>query len=459
MSNFTKCMLTLALLVAGVGGAKSQVKLSIAAGWNTSLEDLPILTGNEVFNYKNAYASVNLISSTINTSAYKGFKLELADDAPVDRLQINFGSDKGSGNIEDYTGPINSISYVGNFPEGANTVSKISLQACNVADLGRVEIKSFYLIDSNDQMVSTEYERPASWAADVLSVYNATVSYINPIQYTFFSVKGAEGFNNKMFIAKSSENFPENIQFCVNTSKAGDSRYIGCPTDKNVFSFNIELADEGQTITEMVVQNTKENAGENVAGRDQFKVKNVQVTMYDLAESAITVGSERFITYNYPIPVSATGVTAYAAKYEGGSIVLTPVDNIPANTAVIIEADAGQYNLPTIASADALGSINQLQISDGTVTGASGDIYALKNGTHGVGFYLVNAGVTIPDGKAYLQIPSTGRTFLGFGDKSTGIRNVKVETIDNAIYNVAGQRVMKTQKGLFILNGKKILVK
>lgn len=459
MKNFTRLTLTLALLFGVLGGAKSQVKLSIAAGWNTSLEDLPILTGNEVFNYKNAYASVNLISSTINTSAYKGFKLELADDAPVDRLQINFGSDKGSGNIEDYTGPINSISYVGNFPEGANTVSKISLQACNVADLGRVEIKSFYLIDNDDQMVSTEYEMPPSWATDVLSVYNATVSYYNPIQYTSFSVKGAEGFNNKMFIAKSSVNFPENIQFCVNTSKAGDSRYIGCPTDKNVFSFNIELADEGQTITEMIVQNTKKNSDGNVAGREPFKVKNVQVTMYDLAESAITVGSERFITYNYPIPVSATGVTAYAAKYEGGSIVLTSVDNIPANTAVIIEADAGQYNLPTIASADALGSINQLQISDGTVTGASGDIYVLYNGAHGVGFYLLDNGVTIPAGKAYLQIAAAGRSFLGFSDEATAISNVKAETADDAIYNVAGQRVTKTQKGLYIVNGKKMLVK
>lgn len=146
------------------GGIKQQTKLAIAGGWNTAVEDIPELTGNVVYNYKNGYAAVNLISSgTISTSDYKGFELELGDGAPVDKLQINFGSDKGEGNVEDYTGPINTLSYKGSFPTGAVTVSKISLQACNVENLGRVEIKSFYLIDNSDNKIATTYETPASW--------------------------------------------------------------------------------------------------------------------------------------------------------------------------------------------------------------------------------------------------------------------------------------------------------
>ena len=151
-------------------------------------------------------------------------------------------------------------------------------------------------------------------------------------------------------------------------------------------------------------------------------------------------------------------VTAYKAKYADGKIVLTPVTEIPAGAGVIIEAAAGTYTVPAIETASAL-SDNDLLVSNGTVTGASGDIYVLYNGKHGVGFYLLDNGVTIPAGKAYLQIAAAGRSFLGFSDKATAISNVKAETADDAIYNVAGQRVTKTQKGLYIVNGKKMLVK
>ena len=151
-------------------------------------------------------------------------------------------------------------------------------------------------------------------------------------------------------------------------------------------------------------------------------------------------------------------VTAYKAKYADGKIVLTPVTEIPAGAGVIIEAAAGTYTVPAIETASAL-SDNDLLVSNGTVTGASGDIYVLYNGKHGVGFYLLDNGVTIPAGKAYLQIAAAGRSFLGFSDEATAISNVKAETADDAIYNVAGQRVTKTQKGLYIVNGKKMLVK
>lgn len=178
-----------------------------------------------------------------------------------------------------------------------------------------------------------------------------------------------------------------------------------------------------------------------------------------VAGRTVTVGSAGYTTYAPDKAVDVDGVVnAYTAKYEGGKVVLTSVTQIPAGAGVIIEATAGDYDVPLIESASAL-SENELQVSDGTVTGASGDIYVLYNGEHGVGFYLVDDGVTIPAGKAYLQIAAAGRSFLGFSDEATAISNVKAETADDAIYNVAGQRVTKTQKGLYIVNGKKMLVK
>jgi hypothetical protein len=43
---------------------------------------------------------------------------------------------------------------------------------------------------------------------------------------------------------------------------------------------------------------------------------------------------------------------------------------------------------------------------------------------------------------------------------STGIQEVKkFEATDGAIYNLAGQRVSNAQKGIYIVNGKKVIIK
>ena len=64
--------------------------------------------------------------------------------------------------------------------------------------------------------------------------------------------------------------------------------------------------------------------------------------------------------------------------------------------------------------------------------------------------------------KAYLAVPNTTGDIKGFAfsDIVDGIKAVETtETESNAIYNLAGQRVSKMQKGIYIVNGKKVLVK
>ena len=155
------------------------------------------------------------------------------------------------------------------------------------------------------------------------------------------------------------------------------------------------------------------------------------------------------------------GITAYAASYDGTYVDLQPVTEVPAGNAVLIEGEIGTYRLPVVANATTIEN-NDLFVSDGTVTGESGSIYALSNGSHGVGFYNVGASVIVPAGKAYLVIENdiiATREFVGIGG-ATAIREVQTEeSADNSLYNLAGQRVVKAQKGLFIQNGKKFFVK
>ena len=61
--------------------------------------------------------------------------------------------------------------------------------------------------------------------------------------------------------------------------------------------------------------------------------------------------------------------------------------------------------------------------------------------------------------KAYLALPSNGVKGFAFGleDDATGIQAIENAAENGAIYNLAGQRINKMQKGINIVNGKKVL--
>jgi hypothetical protein len=146
--------------------------------------------------------------------------------------------------------------------------------------------------------------------------------------------------------------------------------------------------------------------------------------------------------------------TVYAAKYVDGSVQLTTVDSqeVPAGVGVLVEG-SGEI-VPTF-DVEAGSVDSDLKVSNGTVAG-NGSIYVLANGSHDVGFYLLAEGVKIPAGKAYLEVNANGREFIGFGD-ATGIKNVETVKANGTVYNLAGQQVKNAQKGVFIVNGKKVI--
>jgi hypothetical protein len=191
-----------------------------------------------------------------------------------------------------------------------------------------------------------------------------------------------------------------------------------------------------------------------------IEIEKVEVT---LNNRTISVGEAGYTTYSSDKAIDVEGVvTAYAAKYSGGKIVLTPVTKIPAGAGVIIEAAEGSHKVPVVESADALGTINELIVSDGTATGDGTHVFALGKKDDKVGFVKVKSGVIIPAGKAYLYIatPPTSRDFLGFDDETTGIESVEqAAKADNQYFNLAGQRVAQPTKGLYIVNGKKVIIK
>ena len=202
-------------------------------------------------------------------------------------------------------------------------------------------------------------------------------------------------------------------------------------------AFNMHLNSDTKYYIKNVVLKEPEVTGENVV----FSVGSIGWASYSSSTKAVSLGS----------------VKGYAAKYNGSYIELTPVTEVPAGNAVLIEG-AGKHTFPVIASAAAIAD-NDLKVSDGTATGDN--IYVLANGSKGVGFYKLASGKKVPAGKAYLDITGSAPEFIGFGDEATGINDVRSKMADvrGEVYNLAGQRVAQPTKGLYIVNGKKVIIK
>ena len=175
----------------------------------------------------------------------------------------------------------------------------------------------------------------------------------------------------------------------------------------------------------------------------------------------ITIGSANYTTFVAPYNISELpeGVEAYACQVTTGSdyVHLEPVDAIPEDEAVVLK-QTGTYTFQPATGDVELGAENDLLPSDGKVVGGE-TIYALAKKNNVVGCYPVAATVTIPAGKAYLVISGTNaKPFYGFEeDDATGIEEIENAVEDGAIYNMAGQRLNKMQKGINIVNGRKVL--
>lgn len=174
-----------------------------------------------------------------------------------------------------------------------------------------------------------------------------------------------------------------------------------------------------------------------------------------------SVGAAGWATYSSNYNVSLGTNVGYKAHYNGSYIELTPVTEVPAGAAVLIEG-AGKHTFNVVTSATAITG-NDLLVSDGNVTG-DGTIYVLAKKDNVVGFYQLKTGSKVPAGKAYLKITSSSSApeFMPINGNTTGIKTIDTpNTVENGgvIFDLSGRRVEKPTKGLYIVNGKKVILK
>ncbi len=173
----------------------------------------------------------------------------------------------------------------------------------------------------------------------------------------------------------------------------------------------------------------------------------------ELEPQAIT--SAGYATFCATEGVIVLGAQAYKGTIVGSNVSLTEVNDIPAGSAVVLKGNL-YATIAKTATSDMTG--NDLQPSAGIT--ADGSQYCLADKSNGVGFYKVQAGSVIPAGKAYLTVSASIKEFYGFDDEdATAIESLTPNSspFRGEIYNLAGQRINKMQKGINIVNGKKVL--
>lgn len=198
-------------------------------------------------------------------------------------------------------------------------------------------------------------------------------------------------------------------------------------------------------------------------------------TSYDAV--AVTIGEDGIATFSSAkkLDFTETGLNVYfASAISVGNVKLTKVNTTWDYQGYIIKGSEGTYDVPVVSNAQ-WNETNYLkgQTGKGTVAASTSTTFHYifakdKNGN--IGFYKLKAGHELGAKKAYLETTediappasSAARVALVFDDDTTtGVEFVAMpsQPAASGYYDLQGRQVKTPTKGLYIVNGKKIMVK
>ena len=219
------------------------------------------------------------------------------------------------------------------------------------------------------------------------------------------------------------------------------------------------------------------SAGSTSGTTGQVQFTNIVVnykrtTTYYFTSVPVTTENASITTAEYAtycgeraLDFSTTGITAYTAVDEETQVTLNEIADgkVPANTPVVLYkagADGTPIDVPVIASIDPLTGTNDLRVSTGTDVDY---MYVLSKKNSKVGFRAWNATTDLSAGKIYLlgKASYAAREFIEIGGETTGVNEVrsKMSEEKGEYFDLQGRKVAQPTKGLYIVNGKKVIIK
>ena len=197
------------------------------------------------------------------------------------------------------------------------------------------------------------------------------------------------------------------------------------------------------------------------------------------ANVTATLGENGYTTFasTYDLDLSnLNGFKAYTATLSGAELSFTEcTSKVVAGTGLLLKGTAdAEVEIP-VATADAAAvsgnALTGVTAPTAMKSNADGDyIFVMKKAASAADALTflpltTESEVTVPAGKAYVTVPATAFTGGGaralnvsFGNEATGINAVEAAAQKEGAYNLNGQRVMQPTKGLYIVNGKKVII-
>lgn len=262
--------------------------------------------------------------------------------------------------------------------------------------------------------------------------------------------------------------------------------------DRSAIIRDVNNSDNGTNTLCVLPINKNSKANEYSAILTLYKTTKIRLSGYTTGtDGNYSTNQSAGLDYVYiqktgdateTVSVSEAGYATYATKYnvevpdnndvkvmtvtvnkDNSTITLNeiPANNvIPAGTGILVKAAQGNHDFVVTSTEGTKLENNSLIAATTDETSDGATYFALTKIGEKVGFALVANGVVIPAGKAYLKVPAESTAkFFGLDGEATGINSVKTAKADGAYYTLEGVKTTKPIKGLYIHNGKKIVVK
>lgn len=468
------------------------------------------ITNNETkCSIENVYNKANNINYTIRRNSTYGFACYAASTGtgPILYKKVEAPTKTVTGLTISGTAS-NTTYYVGDTPSAEGLVVKATYDDKTISDVTDDVIWTFnrkkLTEEGNIEVTATaEYQnKSVSYTYNVIVTKNPKITDYTKLEdgkkYYIVATKdnkdyffntpytetkdirntGSTNKNNATIvtaIAHESSNNKWAFQF-------SNGKYLSLPTtDKNGYISIVNTSDywnlannTNKQLIKMWISTKDENyyLQINVQTNNYFgSYKNTQTDIWFLEVPTYEVEISSAGLATFCLPYNATipdGLTAYTATDSVESVKLTAKEGrkIAAGEGVVLKGNKGTYTFVAAEGSVSATEGNQMVgVTEDTKLTEADNAYMLtrKIDDGSIAFRLLKTDYTLGANKAYLKASNTAniRELIPalWDDNATGIDNIAKDeaTATGAIYNLAGQKLMRAQKGINIINGKLVI--
>lgn len=325
-------------------------------------------------------------------------------------------------------------------------------------NVNREDVDGFIpALDAGDHTWSAEFK------PDGGSSFNRNGDFTINKAYTSISYYGSTSINKG--VGESTE-----LYVYINPNQAGELSYSSSNASvasitKHEYYNNTYIIQANAAGTATITFSFAGSTNYNAADED----KTINVTVWPAIDVTANEGAsgEFWATFysnvmNYQAP---SGTQVFKVALAGSAITMTEITDriVKSGQGVVLKkTTSGSITMtPTSSNSSDNYSGNSLV---GTMTNITnpGNAYVLNyKAATGAGFYKLSSGGTIGANKAYLVSGAGAPEFFSLDGETTGVNEVrgKMEDVSGEYYDLQGRRVSQPTKGLYIVNGKKVVIK